>query len=75
MHEPMRAQIIVDADPARVASIVARHRVLENVFKNQWAHLIAWHPTTGEFMRYRADGTWETLQSGEGLEGLSTQKG
>ena len=75
LHEPMRAQIIVDADPARVASIVARHRVLENVFKNQWAHLIAWHPTTGEFMRYRADGTWETLQSGEGLEGLSTQKG
>ncbi|MGH2669912.1 MAG: putative inorganic carbon transporter subunit DabA, partial [bacterium] len=65
LHEPMRAQIIVESHPAKVASIVERNKVLENVFKNHWAHLIAWYPGTKQLVGYQADGTWKTLQAGE----------
>jgi len=61
LHEPMRPHIMVESQPAKVASIIERHKVLENLFKNQWAHLIAWDPESRQFMRYQADGTWETL--------------
>jgi len=64
LHEPMRAQIIVEARPARLVSIVEQNKVLENLFKNQWAHLIAWEPETRGFLGYRPDGTWETLHAG-----------
>jgi uncharacterized protein YbcC (UPF0753/DUF2309 family) len=64
LHEPMRVQVIVESQPAKVASIIERHKVLENLFENQWAHLIAWDPDTGQFMRYLPDGVWENLQQG-----------
>jgi uncharacterized protein YbcC (UPF0753/DUF2309 family) len=67
LHEPMRVQIIVESDPAKVGAIVERHKVLENVFKNQWAHLIAWDPETRDFLRYQPDGTWEALSGEEGI--------
>ncbi|MGH7409547.1 MAG: putative inorganic carbon transporter subunit DabA, partial [Candidatus Methylomirabilis sp.] len=66
LHEPMRAHIIVESPPAKVTSIVERYKVLENLFKNQWAHLVAWDPQTRQFMRYQPDGGWETLRAGEG---------
>jgi hypothetical protein len=61
LHEPMRAQVIVESHPAKVASIIERHKTLENIFKNQWAHLIARDPETREFLAYLPDGTWEHL--------------
>jgi uncharacterized protein YbcC (UPF0753/DUF2309 family) len=61
LHEAMRAHIIVESQPAKVASIVLRHRVLEHLFKNRWAHLIAWDPATRQFLGYQPDGSWETL--------------
>jgi uncharacterized protein YbcC (UPF0753/DUF2309 family) len=67
LHEPMRSHIIVESQPAKVASIVERHRALENLFKNQWAHLIAWDPATRQFLGYQPDGKWETLSIEEGL--------
>lgn len=65
LHEPMRVQVIVEAPPARVGAIVERHKVLDDVFKNQWAHLIAWDPEAGRFAGYRPDGTWERLPVGD----------
>jgi uncharacterized protein len=64
LHEPMRVQVIVEAHPARVGAIVQRHKILENVFGNQWAHLIAWDPETERFAGYQPDGTWEPLAPG-----------
>jgi uncharacterized protein YbcC (UPF0753/DUF2309 family) len=61
LHEPMRVQIIIESSPAKVAPIVERHAVLGNLFKNQWAHLIAWDTQTRKFLRYQPDGTWENL--------------
>ncbi len=66
LHEPMRVQVIVEAHPARVGAIVERHKVLENVFRNQWAHLIVWDPETRRFAGFRPDGTWEPLPAGNG---------
>jgi hypothetical protein len=65
LHEPMRVQIIVESHPAKVASIVERNKVLEHVFKNQWAHLIAWYPGTNQLVGYQSDGSWTTLRPGE----------
>jgi hypothetical protein len=65
LHEPMRVQVIVEARPGLVGAIVERHKVLENVFRNQWAHLIAWDPESGQFAGYRPDGTWEQLGAGD----------
>jgi uncharacterized protein YbcC (UPF0753/DUF2309 family) len=65
LHEPMRAQIVVESHPAKVASIVGRNKTLENVFKHQWAHLIAWYPGTKQFIGYQSDGSWKTLRAGE----------
>lgn len=71
LHEPMRVQVIVEARPGRVGAIVERHKVLENVFRNQWAHLIAWDPETGRFAGYRSDGTWEELAIGQWGDGAT----
>ena len=65
LHEAMRAHVIVESPPAKVASIVERHKVLENLFKNRWAHLIAWDPARRQFLGYQPDGSWETLPLGE----------
>jgi uncharacterized protein YbcC (UPF0753/DUF2309 family) len=62
----MRVQVIVEAPAPRVGAIVERHKVLENVFKNQWAHLVAWEPEAGQLAGYLPDGTWEPLPVGYG---------
>ncbi|KRT67999.1 MAG: hypothetical protein XU15_C0034G0004 [candidate division NC10 bacterium CSP1-5] len=66
LHEPMRAHLVIEADPARVRSIIAQYKVLKDLFENQWAHLIAWNPQTGDFLGYTRDGVWQSLEPREG---------
>jgi uncharacterized protein YbcC (UPF0753/DUF2309 family) len=66
LHEPMRAHLVIEADPARVGSIIAQYKVLKDLFENQWAHLIAWNPQTGDFLGYTRDGVWQSLEPREG---------
>lgn len=66
LHEPMRAHLIIEADPARVGSVIAQYKVLKDLFENQWAHLIAWNPRTGDFLGYTRDGVWQSLEPREG---------
>jgi hypothetical protein len=68
LHEPMRAQLIIEADQARVASVIAQYKVLKDLFENQWAHLITWNPETGDFLGYTRDGVWQRLESKEGAD-------
>jgi uncharacterized protein YbcC (UPF0753/DUF2309 family) len=63
LHEPMRAHLIIEAEPARVSAIIKQYKVLKDLFENQWAHLITWNPETGEFMGYTRDGAWQRLES------------
>jgi uncharacterized protein YbcC (UPF0753/DUF2309 family) len=66
LHEPMRAHLIIEADPARVGSVIAQYKVLKDLFENQWAHLIAWNPRTRDFLGYTRDGVWQSLEPREG---------
>ena len=66
LHEPMRAQIIIESSPAKVASIVEQNKLLKNLFMHQWAYLIVRDPETRQFMGYLPDGTWETVYAGNG---------
>jgi uncharacterized protein YbcC (UPF0753/DUF2309 family) len=75
LHEPMRVQVIVQSHPARVGAIIERHTVLANVFKNQWAHLIAWDSETGQFLGYQPDGRWETLHPGKAVPSVPVRQG
>jgi len=60
-HEPMRLLAIIEAKPAVIGAIVARHDVLQQYFHNEWVNLVALDPETFEFHRYRPDATWETV--------------
>jgi hypothetical protein len=66
LHEPMRAHLIIEADPVRVRSVIQQYKVLKDLFENQWAHLIAWNPRTGDFLGYTRDGVWQRLEAGGG---------
>ncbi|MGH7381435.1 MAG: DUF2309 domain-containing protein [Candidatus Methylomirabilales bacterium] len=72
LHEPMRPHLIIEAEPARVSSIIAQYKVLKDLFENEWAHLIAWNPQTGDFLGYTRDGVWQSLgpREGAGASGL-----
>lgn len=60
-HEPMRLLAMIEAPIERIAAIIARHRVLQQIFDNQWMGLVAVEPGTGRFRRYLPNGEWEAL--------------
>jgi uncharacterized protein YbcC (UPF0753/DUF2309 family) len=75
IHEPMRLHIIVESLPEKIITIIQRHRHLREMFNNQWAHLIACDPETGQFLGYHPDGKWETLHPGEGVPSVPVRQG
>lgn len=60
-HEPVRLLAVLEAETARISQVISRHVVLQNLFNNQWLHLVSCHPTTGEFAQYQPGGTWKTI--------------
>jgi len=60
-HEPVRLLAVLEADTARISQIISRHVVLQNLFNNQWLHLVSCHPITGEFSQYQPGGTWKAI--------------
>lgn len=60
-HEPMRMLTLIEAPTDRVAPIIRRQPILQDLFHNQWIHLIVYDPITGLFRRYRSEGRWEDL--------------
>ena len=61
-HEPMRLLAIIEAKPAVVGAIIARHEILQTLFHNQWVNLLALDPETFVFHRYNPDTTWEAVE-------------
>lgn len=49
VHEAMRLQLIVDAPMAILGEIYGRQAGIRQLLDNQWVHLIAHDPATGEF--------------------------
>jgi hypothetical protein len=60
-HEPMRLLAIIEAPPARIAALIQKHAILQQVFHNGWMNLLARDPETGVFHRYNSDSTWEAM--------------
>ena len=60
-HEPMRLLAIIEAPRERIASIIRKHDVLQQIFHNRWMNLLALDPQTRQFHRYHPDSTWETM--------------
>ena len=49
IHEPLRLQIVVEARVEVLAAIYGRQPALRELIGNEWVHLIAKDPNTGEF--------------------------
>jgi len=60
-HEPMRLSVIIEAPQAQILGIIQRHPVLQRIYNNQWVHLTARDPRTGDWHRYRPGGQWEQV--------------
>ena len=60
-HEPMRLLAIIEAPRERIASVIQKHAVLQQVFHNGWMNLLALDPETGQFHRYNSDSNWEAM--------------
>ena len=57
-HEPLRLLVIIQAPMKRISDIVAQHTILQYFFNNQWIHVVALDPLTGEFHQFSPGGNW-----------------
>ncbi|GCE29838.1 UPF0753 protein [Dictyobacter alpinus] len=57
-HEPMRLLAIIEADPERIAAILARHAHLHNLVNNQWITLIAYDAATTVAYEFSSATSW-----------------
>jgi hypothetical protein len=60
-HEPMRPLIVIDAPPARVEQIIAKHTVLQRLFNHQWLHLVVMEPSSGALQTYDPGDGWRAV--------------
>lgn len=58
-HEPMRLFTLVEAPRDRISRIIRRHRVLQNLFDNEWVRLAAIDPVDQTIYDYVPGGGWE----------------
>ncbi len=49
IHEPVRLQMVVEAQTDILAAIYGRQAGLRELIGNEWVQLIAKHPDSGEF--------------------------
>ncbi|KTD07458.1 hypothetical protein Ljam_1653 [Legionella jamestowniensis] len=57
-HIPQRLLTVVLAPRDIVSSIIKKHKILENLFFNEWVHLIVIDPTDNQFYRLEKPGHW-----------------
>lgn len=55
VHEPLRLMMIIDQFPEIVASVIHRNPATFEWFQNEWIHLIARNPDTGDFFIWQND--------------------
>ncbi len=59
-HEPLRLQVIVDADRNDLQAIIQRHPHVRDLVSNGWLTLIAWEGN--QFSRWSSDGQWKPCE-------------
>jgi uncharacterized protein YbcC (UPF0753/DUF2309 family) len=63
-HEPMRLLTLIEAPRSRIHRIIRGHRLLRNLYDNEWVHLVALDPEAGTFYRYVPERGWSALEEG-----------
>jgi uncharacterized protein YbcC (UPF0753/DUF2309 family) len=63
-HEAMRLLTVIEAPRDRILQIVRRHRVLRNLYDNEWVRLVALDPDEGSFFYYRPNQGWAPVADG-----------
>lgn len=63
-HEAMRLLTVIEAPRDRILQIVRRHRVLRNLYDNEWVHLVALDPDEGSFFYYLPRQGWTRVADG-----------
>jgi len=57
-HEPLRLQVVVEADPARIDAVLAGHPAIGDLVANGWVRLFALDPAGGGLARRSPAGGW-----------------
>lgn len=60
-HEPIRLQVMVAADPARMDVVIAGHAHLRDLITNGWIALHSLDAATGTCRKRLADATWQEI--------------
>ncbi len=60
-HEPMRLLAVIEHAPNVISAIIQKHPILQQLFHNEWLHLVALDPHDFSFHRYNPDATWEAV--------------
>ncbi len=52
-HDPVRLMVIVEQRPEIVLKVIQTNDAMYEWYKNEWVHIVALHPETGEFYYYQ----------------------
>ncbi|MFZ5863897.1 MAG: DUF2309 domain-containing protein [Nitrospirota bacterium] len=63
-HEAMRLLTLIEAPRNLILQIVQRHRVLRNLYDNEWVRLVALDPEEGSFFYYLPKQGWTPVSDG-----------
>lgn len=61
-HEPLRLSVFVEAPTDAIDAVLARHRSVDDLVRNEWLHLHCLDPISGMITQRRADG-WHEVES------------
>jgi uncharacterized protein YbcC (UPF0753/DUF2309 family) len=61
-HEPLRLSVFVEAPTDAIDAVLARHRSVDDLVRNEWVHLHCLDPISGMVTQRRADG-WHEVES------------
>lgn len=61
-HEPLRLSVFVEAPTDAIDAVLARHRSVDDLVRNEWLHLHCLDPISGMVTQRRADG-WHEVES------------
>ncbi len=70
-HEPMRMLTLIEAPRERILQIIGRHRILRQLYDNEWVRLVALDPDQGIFFYYVPKQGWTPV--GDGGPSLRTE--
>jgi uncharacterized protein len=58
IHEPLRLTVVIDAPPAAIEAVIAKHAVVRQLLEHDWLHL--WHFGPTQLTRYN-HGSWSEV--------------